>query len=81
MILLLLWNSMVVGAIALVLASVGGLTCGFRSELILFILTFICVFYWEGLFQARYVLLLLVGMLLVGGSVLPFGAAAPGGPR
>ncbi|MDB6109910.1 MAG: O-Antigen ligase [Pedosphaera sp.] len=59
------------------LAMFAGLACGFRSALVLVCLTFLSVFYWEGLCRPRYLLMLLGGALLASALILPFAHKMP----
>lgn len=54
-----------------ILAMVASLYSGFRSNLILFPLTFAVMFYLEGLFRTRYFAVLLAGVLLSSAVILP----------
>jgi hypothetical protein len=55
------------------MASLGG----FRSTLILMVLTFLVLFYLEGLLRTRYAVLLLAGLMVGGALLVPFAGKLP----
>ena len=61
----------------LLLAVVANLYSGFRSNMMLFILTFGVIFYLEGLFRTRYFLVLALISLLAGAVTLPYTQKLP----
>ena len=63
--------------LVLLLAVVGSLFGGFRSVIILYFATFVCLFYWEGLFRTRLPFILLLGGILGGGALLPLVGKLP----
>src|SRR5204863_9901366 len=59
------------------LAAVACASCGYRSALILLILSFMAVFYWEGLHRTRWMIGFIGAALLAGAAVLPYAEKLP----
>ncbi len=59
------------------LAIAGCVYCGFRSVLILFVMTFAWVFWFEGLWRTRMLPLLFSGMLVAAAIILPLAQKLP----
>jgi hypothetical protein len=61
----------------LLLAFVAGLLGGFRSSVVMAILLFAILFYFEGLFRTQFVLVLLLGAVLTGATLVPLARHLP----
>ncbi len=59
------------------LALVGVVAGGFRSSLVCVLLTFGCMFFWEGLFQIRYLMMLSFAIIVIACAILPFTSKLP----
>ncbi len=66
------------GRILVLLALVGAASLGgFRSWFILMALTFLVLFYFEGLLRTKYAVLLLAGLMVGGALLVPFAGKLP----
>jgi hypothetical protein len=63
--------------LAFLLAVAGCVWCGYRSALVLFLLCFTAVFYWEGLHRTKWMLALAGAGLLAAAAVLPLSEKLP----